>query len=419
MDTFRALSARCAREAVEMLAAEPGAVLVAGGSDLVVKMKDGKIRPYAVISIDRATDMSSIEDTGRTLWVGAACTHTNISRSPLVVERAPLLAAACAAVGSPQIRNRGTLGGNIATASPAGDTIPALIAMDARIVAQGLAGQRAIEAGRFFLGPGQSALGAGDVIVGVEIPCDGPKCVWAFRKLGQRRAMSIAIASVAVHAHLERGVLSHVAVALGSVAPVATRARKLEAALEGRRVTAELLAEVCPLAKEAARPITDIRGSREYRLAMVEALAYQALYAAVWPDEVNEPRAKWTAESGGGEREHQCCHHSQPGPSGPCAGHQPDLPQSVSHSRKAEASGGDSDSIRVHVVAFGELACQMEKADVTLDLARGSTVADLYRRIGLVDSSYVMALVNHRREFDDKVLSDGDEVALMHPVGGG
>ena len=104
MDTFRALSARCAREAVEMLAAEPGAVLVAGGSDLVVKMKDGKIRPYAVISIDRATDMSSIEDTGRTLWVGAACTHTNISRSPLVVERAPLLAAACAAVGSPQIK---------------------------------------------------------------------------------------------------------------------------------------------------------------------------------------------------------------------------------------------------------------------------------------------------------------------------
>ena len=305
---------------------------------------------------------------------------------------------------------------------PGGDTIPALIAMDARIVAQGLAGQRAIEAGRFFLGPGQSALGAGDVIVGVEIPCDGPKCVWAFRKLGQRRAMSIAIASVAVHAHLERGVLSHVAVALGSVAPVATRARKLEAALEVRRVTAELLAEVCPLAKEAARPITDIRGSREYRLAMVEALAYQALYAAVWPDEVSEPRAKWEAQAGEAQREHECCRHGRPGPSpaeasdadgarGPC--------QSASESQKAETLGGDSDSIRVHVVVFGELACRVEKADMTLDLPRGSTVADLYRHIGLADSSYVMALVNHRREFDDKLLSDGDEIALMHPVGGG
>ncbi|MGI6130334.1 MAG: FAD binding domain-containing protein [Bacillota bacterium] len=422
MDTFRALSARCAREAVEMLAAEPGAVLAAGCTDLLVRMKDGKVRPSAVISIDRAADMWPIEDTGRTLWVGAGCTHADISRSPLVAEKAPLLAAASAAVGSPQIRNRGTLGGNIATASPAGDTIPALVAMDARIVVEGLAGQRAIEVGQFFLGPGKSALGSSEVIVGVEIPCDEPGDVWAFRKLGGRRAMSIAIASVAVHAHLERGVLSRVAVALGSVAPVVVRARMLEAALEGRRVTAELLAEVCPLAQEAASPITDIRGSREYRLAMVEALAYQALYAAVWPDEVSEPRAKWEAQAGEAQREHECCRHGRPGPSpaeasdadgarGPC--------QSASESQKAETLGGDSDSIRVHVVVFGELACRVEKADMTLDLPRGSTVADLYRHIGLADSSYVMALVNHRREFDDKLLSDGDEIALMHPVGGG
>jgi len=424
MDTFRALTARRSREAVEMLAAEPGAVLAAGCTDLLVKMKDGKVRPSAVISIDRATDMSPIEDTGRTLWVGAGCTHSDISRSPLVAEKAPLLAAASAAVGSPQIRNRGTLGGNIATASPAGDTIPALIAMGARVVVEGLAGQRAIQAGQFFLGPGKSALGSGEIIVGVEIPCDEPGDVWAFRKLGGRRAMSIAIASVAVHARLERGVLNRVAVALGSCAPVVARARKLEEALEGRRVAAELLGKVCPLARDAASPITDIRGSREYRLAMVEALAYQALYAAVWPDEVNEPRAKWTAEAGGG------CRNGQPGPSevgasgagdaqGPCAQRRSGRAQPESASREAEARGGDSDSIRVHVVAFGELACRVEKADLTLDLPRGSTVADLYRRIGLADSSYVIALVNHRREFDDKLLSDGDEIALMHPVGGG
>jgi len=424
MDTFRALTARRAREAVEMLATEPGAVLAAGCTDLLVKMKDGKVRPSAVISIDRATDMSSIEDTGRTLWVGAGCTHASISRSPLAAEKAPLLAAASAAVGSPQIRNRGTLGGNIATASPAGDTIPALIAMGARIVALGLAGQRAIQAGQFFLGPGKSALGSGEIIVGVEIPCDEPGDVWAFRKLGGRRAMSIAIASVAVHAHLERGVLSRVAVALGSVAPVVVRARRLEEALEGRRVTAELLADVCPLACEAASPIADIRGSREYRLAMVEALSYQALYAAVWPDEVNEPRAKWSTEAGGG------CRNGQPGLSeseasgaddapSPCAERRPGRAQSESAGTRPEARGGDSDSIRVHVVAFGELACRVERADVTLDLPRGSTVADLYRHIGLADVSYVMALVNHRREFDDKLLSDGDEIALMHPVGGG
>ena len=418
MDTFRALTARRAREAVEMLAAEPGAVLVAGGTDLLVKMKDGKVRPSAVISIDRAADMSAIEDTGRTLWVGAGCTHANISRSPLVAQKAPLLAAASAAVGSPQIRNRGTLGGNIATASPAGDTIPALIAMDARIVVEGLAGQRAIEASQFFLGPGKSALASGEVIRGVEVPCDEPTCVWAFRKLGGRRAMSIAVAGVAVHAHLERGVLSRVAVALGSCAPVVVRACKLEEALEGRRVTAELLARVCPLACEAASPITDIRGSREYRLAMVEALTYQALYAAVWPDEVGEPRAKWELEAGGGPRGHECCGHGEPSP---CAGHQLGQAQSASASRKAEEPCCDSasDSIRVHVVAFGELACQVGKAEMTLELARGSTVADLYRHIGLDDSSYVMALVNHRREFDDKLLSDGDEISIMHPVGGG
>ncbi|OPZ51438.1 MAG: Carbon monoxide dehydrogenase medium chain [Firmicutes bacterium ADurb.BinA052] len=430
MDTFRALSARCAREAVEMLAAEPGAVLAAGCTDLLVKMKDGKVRPSAVISIDRATDMSSIEDTGRTLWVGAGCTHARLSGSPLAAEKAPLLAAASAAVGSPQIRNRGTLGGNIATASPAGDTIPALIAMGARIIALGLAGQRAIEADRFFLGPGKSELGLGEVILGVEVPCDEPGDVWAFRKLGQRHALSIAIASVAVHAHLERGALSRVAVALGSVAPVVVRARRLEEALEGRQVTAELLTEVCSLAGDAASPITDIRGSREYRLAMVEALAYQALYAAVWPDEVDEPRAKWTAEALGGQGEQHYCRQGQPGRSereasgaddaqGPCAERGPGRAQSESANLRPEARGGDSNCIRVHVVAFGELACRLEKADATLDLPRGSTVADLYRHIGLADASYVMALVNHRREFDDKTLSDGDEIALMHPVGGG
>ncbi len=425
MDTFRAFSARRVREAVELLAAEPGAVLVAGGTDLLVKMKDGKARPPALISIDRATDMSAIQDTGRTVWVGAGCTHASISRSRVVAEKAPLLAAASAAVGSPQIRNRGTLGGNIATASPAGDTIPALIAMDARIVAEGLAGQRAIEAGRFFLGPGRSALGAGEIIVGAEIPCDGPSDVWAFRKLGQRQAMSISIASVAVHARLEGGVLSRVAVALGSVAPVVVRARRLEQALEGERVTAELLAQVCPMAREAASPITDIRGSRDYRLAMVEALAYQALYAAVWPDEVHEPRAKWAAEAG----------PSLDGVSGPCVRHgrgqlhrtqqpQPKTePQTDAESEpaslKATTPGGDGDSIRVRVVFFGELAVRSPGGPMTVDLPRGSTVADLYRRVELADSSYVVALVNHRREFDDKVLSDGDEIALMHPVGGG
>lgn len=424
MDTFKALSARCAREAVKMLAAEPQAVLLAGGTDLVVKMKDSKVRPSAVISIDRATDMSSIEARGRTLWVGAGCTHASISRSHLVAEKAPLLAAASAAVGSPQIRNRGTIGGNIATASPAGDTIPALIAMDARIVVEGLSGQRAIEAGHFFMGPGRSALGREEVICGVEILCDEPTCVWAFRKLGQRRAMSISIASVAVHAHLEGGVLSRVAVAIGSCAPVVVRARKLEEALEGQPVTPELLAKVCPLAREAASPITDIRGSREYRLDMVEALAYQALYAAVWPDEVNDPRAKWTAEIGEERNGHECCRHGEPGPSvvgagGEAQGEAQGAGGSASAHQGAQDQDKGLDRIRVHVVAFGELVCQMEKAEITVEVARGSTVADLYRHIGLADASYVMALVNHRREFDDKVLCDGDEIALMHPVGGG
>ncbi len=420
MDTFKALTARCAREAVELLAAHQGAALVAGGTDLLVKMKDGKVRPPAVISIDRAADMSSIEDTGRTLWIGAGCTHANISRSPLVADKAPLLGAACAAVGSPQIRNRGTLGGNIATASPAGDTIPALLAMDARIVVEGLAGQRAIAIDQFFQGPGKSALGRDEVISGVQIPCDQPCSVWAFRKLGQRRAMSISIASVAVHARLEGGALSRVAVALGSVAPVVVRAHRLEEALEGQPVTAELLARVCSLGREAASPITDIRGSREYRLAMVEALAYQALYAAVWPDRVHDPRAKWMTEVGAeagirGEGRAADVAHC-------CGCGRSDYPEQSSEAFESASRGQgacDSDRIRVRVVLFGELARYAPCGPMTVDLQPGSTVADLYRQIGLADSSYVVALVNHRREFDDKILSDGDEISLMHPVGGG
>lgn len=276
-----------------MVNAGPAAALLAGGTDLMVKMKDGKVCPGVLVDLSGVTETNVIRDEGSSIYIGATVTHSQILDSALVGEKAPLLREAVATIGSPQIRNRGTIGGNIVTASPAGDTIPALYALEAEVVIYGPAGKRECAMEEFFIGPGRTVLEPAEMVLGVRIPAMHPDEAGAFVKLGQRNALAISVASCAARARLaEDGVLSDVKVAFGAVAPTVVRARAAEEALCGL-VVRELMAQmrggarphvsdeimdICRVAAGEVSPITDVRGSADYRRDMAAALLYQAVY---------------------------------------------------------------------------------------------------------------------------------------------
>ena len=179
------------------------------------------------------------------LVVGAATTYAELRHSPLVVEHAPVLAEMAAEVGAAQIQNRGTLGGNIATASPAGDSLPVLLALDAEIVVGGARGERTIPATAFFPSYRRTAMAVDELVLRIRVPLVPDRTV-AFRKVGTRRAQAISVVVLAVAWRWEAGLWRDVRVALGSVAPTPIRARATEAALEGAPPTAEVAASPPP-----------------------------------------------------------------------------------------------------------------------------------------------------------------------------
>jgi len=257
----------------------PDAALIAGGTDLVVELKDKLKSKKALIDIGHIPELGGIREAeGDHVWIGALSTHAEIASSPVVKETAPLLANACALVGSPQIRNRGTLGGNISTASPAGDTIPALFVLEASVEVVGPGGKRTVPIESFFQGPKKSALAPCEIVVGVKFPKLGKDYVSFFRKLGQRKSLAISIVSVAFVAKCQGpGLFTDVRVALGAVAPTVVRARTVEHAICSQRLDPKTAEYISKLAFRDSVPITDVRGSKGYREQMACNLLYEGL----------------------------------------------------------------------------------------------------------------------------------------------
>ena len=252
-------------DALKMLRDEGPLVPMAGCTDLYVALNFGTLKDTRFLNLWGLHALRAIEVRGDVLAIGALATHTDLIRSPLVRSRIPMLAAAAREVGGVQIQNRGTLGGNVANASPAGDTLPVLAAADAVVVLRSAAETRRVPFTAFYTGYRQSVRGAAELIVGFEIPViRGTQ--W-FRKVGTRAAQAIAkivIAGVAPPAR--RGATGsqaggEIRIALGSVAPTVVRAVRTEAALAGGSSIAEAQQI---LAREIA-PIDDIRSTAEYR----------------------------------------------------------------------------------------------------------------------------------------------------------
>ncbi|MDF2626811.1 MAG: hypothetical protein K0R39_642 [Symbiobacteriaceae bacterium] len=254
---------------------EPGTRPVAGGTDAMVRFKDGVWRPTAWVNLLRLRgELAYIREDGDWLEVGALTTFSELLASRVVRERAPLLAKAVRTVGGPAIRNMGTIGGNIGTASPAGDSLPALYALDAEVLVNGVT---TIGIAELMLGPGRLKLQAGDLITGVRFRAQAPDEVCTFEKLGLRAAHAISLASVAVR--LAPGMAR---VALGAVAPTVIRVPDAEAALVAGHAAAAAAA-----AQEAARPISDVRASAEYRRAMAGNLLLRGLMRMLGPNLVS------------------------------------------------------------------------------------------------------------------------------------
>ncbi|MGE5274638.1 MAG: FAD binding domain-containing protein [Verrucomicrobiota bacterium] len=267
---------RTLEEALALRAACPEAVPVAGGTDLMVEVNAGRRRIAALLDLSRVEELQGWERRNGTVFVGAGMTFARIAR--VLGEFQPLVQAA-RSVGSPPIRNRATIGGNLATASPAGDSLPVLAAYEANVLLAAAAGRRRLPLAEFLTGPKQTALAPDELIVGVEwTPVEGEG---RFLKVGIRNAMVIAVASACLQLD-ERE--HHVRIALGSVAPTVLRARVAEAfaddALDWDQPE-RALEDFGRLAAAETQPIDDLRGSAAYRRHAVEVLARRTLVAAL------------------------------------------------------------------------------------------------------------------------------------------
>jgi CO/xanthine dehydrogenase FAD-binding subunit len=264
------------------------AELLMGGTDLFVRMRDGFIRPQIVVDVKHLPGMRDIlYDEGAGLTVGAAATMNEIVRHPDVQAHYPLLAEAANSVASYQLRNRATLGGNLCNGSPAADTAPATLLLEGRIVLYGPSGEREVPANEFFLGPGETAMQAGELMTAVRFPVPPAHSAGRYLKLGRNKAGDLAIAGVAFFGFLD-GPVEQVAnlpyrfrIALASVAPVPLRALEAEEVLAANPPGEETFALAAEKAMEAANPIDDVRASAAYRQAMVRNLTLRGL-REVW-----------------------------------------------------------------------------------------------------------------------------------------
>jgi aerobic carbon-monoxide dehydrogenase medium subunit len=263
-----------------------GGRFLAGGTDLVIAMKEKGLVPKYVVDLKRIPGLTGIrENTEGSITIGALTTMREIEISPLLTRKYPFLAQSAAEVGSIQIRNRATIGGNMANATPSADVAPSLIALNATAKIVGASGERTVAMEDFFRGPGQSVMTADEILTAITIPKTPARLVGEYMKFSPREMMDLAYVGVAVTYTLgEQERCEGVRIVLGAVAPTPIRARKAEAKVEGQILTEALADKAGQIAAEESKPISDVRSSADYRRAMVGAMTKRALLnAAVGP----------------------------------------------------------------------------------------------------------------------------------------
>ena len=259
--------------------------IMAGGTDLVVEMRNAVRTPSVLIDVARVGGLNRIyqddaDKEGGMIHLGPMVTHTQAAASPLLQRYALPLAQACWWIGAPALRNRGTIAGNLVTASPANDTITALRALDARLVLRSVHGSRTVPIADFYTGVRRTVLAPDEMLVEIVFPPVMEHQRGVYLKLGLRRVLAIAIANVAIQLTFgANDIVTEARIALGSVAPTIIRAHDAEAILVGGNLTDTRIQEAAEKAGQAARPIDDVRGSAWFRQEEVYALLCRGLEA--------------------------------------------------------------------------------------------------------------------------------------------
>ena len=273
------------QQVARLLRASDGqARLFMGGTDVFVRMRDGFIAPKVLIDLKHLPGMREVKFTKRNgLVVGAAVDMNSLARHPAVVEHYPVLVDALHSVASYQLRTRATMGGNLCNASPAADTAPAALVLEANLIVQGRRGEYPIPITEFFLGPGKTAIKPGEFLLRIEIPPAPKGAVGRYLKLGRNTLGDLAIVGVAVLGYPDNKAKSgyRFRIALASVAPVPIRVPEAEAILAASPITPDVIEAAAKAAMEAAKPIDDVRSSAVYRKAMVKNLT-KRIVSEVW-----------------------------------------------------------------------------------------------------------------------------------------
>jgi CO/xanthine dehydrogenase FAD-binding subunit len=274
---FEYLAASHLIEALDAWGEVPDAAFYAGGTDLLPQMRSGRRRLRRLIDVKHVPELAGIRDLDDGgIAIGAAVPMADIEAHEVVAARFPLLVQCCAAVGAPPLRNRATLVGNVCNASPAADTAVALLALDAAVTAVSSVGTRCIPVEKFFVAPGRTALRSGELVTAIVLPGTSRGLRGSYLRVARRGGMDLATVGVLVARDVNGGAPRH-RVALGAVAPTPLRVWEAEALLDREGNSAARQAGA--IARLTCSPITDIRGTAEYRREMVEVLTRRAVVA--------------------------------------------------------------------------------------------------------------------------------------------
>jgi carbon-monoxide dehydrogenase medium subunit len=261
------------REAFTLLSKVEGAKIFAGGTDVMVSIREGKIAPRHIVNIKKIPGLDRVETSkSGELSIGALVTIGEIETSATVRNSFAMIADAAHQLGSFQVRNRATLGGNLCNSSPSADLAPPLIALGAVATIVGPKGRRLVKLENFFTGPGKTVLKKSEILTEIKIRKPPRNSYGAFLKHGPRQCMDIATVNAAVMIDMSGKVCEECRIVLGAVAPVPMRATKAEAEIRGKPITEGAIRKVGEIAAEECVPITDVRGSAEYRRIVVNVL---------------------------------------------------------------------------------------------------------------------------------------------------
>jgi xanthine dehydrogenase FAD-binding subunit len=263
----------------EILKREPETEIYAGGTDLLVKMRSGQVNPPSLVCLERIESLRGIFDKGKEVFIGACNTHSNLLEDPVIRKEFPGLARGIDVLGSPPIRHMGTIGGNIVTASPAGDTLPSLYVLDAEVEVRSKAQKRRLPLRDFILGPGMVALHPQEVLWGIWLKKQQSWNVHHYEKVGRRKALACSIASMAALLELsESGTVVKARLAWGSVGPTILSFSHVDNNLIGQLLSIETLSSLAKQVELSVSPIDDLRASAQYRRTVSGLLLLRLLY---------------------------------------------------------------------------------------------------------------------------------------------